>query len=295
MIDAAAAPSCVVCGAASAPWCKRLGRTIYRCPQCRHIAVPEGVARGSNGSSIYEGHDSVFLRDGNRDYYLDSTNMLAAQEKVRFVRRYWPDSGRLLDVGSSFGHFLKAIGGTCDARGLELSPDAVEWSRREFGVTSKAGSLYTLPAAYDGQFEVITFWDVVEHLEDPRTALSALRSTLAPGGWLFLSTPDAGSLVARAMGPRWHYLDPIQHLNLFSVANLSRLLREAGFDVVNVDHVGHTYRLRYIMNRLAFLAGDGMIGRPLSAAARGLPPLLAQRQLTVKLGDVMAVAARLPQ
>ncbi len=72
-----------------------------------------------DGRSIYESADAVFQRDGNAEYYLDETNVDAADAKARLVRRYWDGPGRLLDVGASFGHFLEAIGDSCDARGVE--------------------------------------------------------------------------------------------------------------------------------------------------------------------------------
>lgn len=283
---------CEVCQSALAPWCEKLGRRIWRCGECGHLSVPDGLSIGADGKSIYETEDPIFHRNGNEEYYLDDTNMRAAEAKVQFVRQYWTGAGSLLDVGASFGHFLKAVSGGCDAWGCELSPAAVAWSREHFGVRNQVGSVYVLPPELQGPFQAITCWDVLEHLEHPRQALAEVRRHLDVGGWLFLSTPDAGSTIARVLGRRWHYLDPIQHLNLFSGRNLQRLLEQTGFRVAGQVHLGHRYRINYIINRLGFLGGDTMASGIIRRVGAALPEGVKRRQVKVQLGDVIALAAR---
>ena len=137
----------------------------------------------------------------------------------------------------------------------------------------------------------MTCWDVVEHLADPRAALLRMAALLRPGGWLFLSTPDAGSLVARVMGRRWHYLDPVQHIAVFSRSSLRELLEQSGFEVVTVGALGHTYRIRYVLDRLCFLHQRGALGAALRLA-RVLGRPLAGASVYLQVGDVMVVAAR---
>ena len=64
-------------------------------------------------------------------------------------------------------------------------------------------------------------------------------------------------MAARLLGSRWHYLDPIQHLNLFSRANLVRLLSQHGFRLLGYRYFGRSYRVNYIANRLRYLAFGG--------------------------------------
>jgi SAM-dependent methyltransferase len=242
--------------------------------------------------SIYESQDaSVFEADGNEGYYFDhDSNLANCRRKLQFVRQYLPAGGRLLDAGANFGHFLRVADGVYQAAGFELSPSAVEWSRRSFGVKNAVGSVY-YPPTEDSPWDAITCWDVVEHLADPRTALQQLGTLLRPGGWLFLSTPDAGSLVARMLGRRWHYLDPVQHIVVFSRSNLRVLLRQAGYEVIAMAALGHSYRIRYVFARLCYLHPRGVVGA-LLRAARALSRPLAGRSLYLQIGDVVGVAAR---
>jgi SAM-dependent methyltransferase len=264
---------------------------VCRCAECGQIVVPEGLARRADGASIYESADTIFEADGNADYYLDETNARAARAKLAYVARFCRPGTRLLDVGASYGHFLAAAANTYIASGIEVSAAAADWGRTTFGVDVTVESVYGMSGRRTGTCGAITFWDVIEHLEDPGAAIDEIRNSLVPGGWLFVSTPDAGSLVAKLMGVRWHYLDPVQHINLFSLANLSRLLSNHGFTVAHHRHFGRSYRASYVINRLMYLVSDGAASSPAmnrGALASGFRSLT----LPVKLWDVVGVAAR---
>jgi 2-polyprenyl-3-methyl-5-hydroxy-6-metoxy-1,4-benzoquinol methylase len=282
---------CTVCDGALEPWFERLGRGVFRCRTCRHIQVTAGVARLASGVSIYEPeHADVFEAHGNQDYYLDEGSHWAAVTKAEFVRKF-VSSGTLLEVGASFGHFLAAAGHWFNACGVELNPTAVEWSRTTFQVQNFVGSVYAIPPALPAPFDVVAGWDVIEHLDEPRRALTMCRSYLKPRGWLFLSTPDAGSIASRLMGSRWLYHDPVQHVNLFSRANLTRLLHECGFQVEAHTYFGRRYRFRYVLNRLEYLLHGHPAG-PMIGRMKWLPERMLQSSVTLKLWDVMGLVAR---
>jgi SAM-dependent methyltransferase len=285
-------PACVVCGAELRPWFQKLDRSVHRCPACAHIAVPAGLARAADGLSIYEGEQSVFYADGNEEYYLDSSAFVAAREKLAFVARWAAAGESLLDIGSGFGHFLSVVGDRYKAAGIEVSRPAVEWAARQFGANSRVADIYNLPIGCEAAYDVVTMWDVIEHLECPRRALQIVRRILTPAGILVLSTPDAGSVAARVMGRRWHYLDPLQHIHLFSRANLARILRDEGFTVLGTTAFGRWYRIGYVVNRLRYLAGEAWTAGLLRRVTQLMPEAVARRRVQIKLWDVMGVAAR---
>lgn len=252
--------------------------------------VPEGVATNEHGQSIYEAEDNVFGADGNDGYYMDhESNLANSRLKLEWVRRDLAPGARLLDAGSNFGHFLTVAQEHYDATGFDLSPAAVAWSKQQFGVRSTVASVYNtgLP---EGSFDGVTSWDVVEHLADPAAALDQLRRLLRLGGRLFLSTPDAGSLTARVMGRRWHYLDPVQHITVFSRDNLARLLKQAGFSILRMGSMGHRYRIRYVFDRLRYLHPKGPLAWVVSGG-RLLATPFGDRSIYLQLGDVVVVTA----
>lgn len=284
---------CRICRATTGFWFSKAGRDVYRCRACGHIEVPAGLARLADGRSIYEAEDAVFTADGNADYYFDESNLLAARAKLQYVRTFC-SGGVLVDVGASYGQFLSEASTIFDASGFEVSPEAVAYSRKTFGVRNVTGSVYEWPAAVAECADVITCWDVIEHVEDPARAIAEMTARLRPGGWLFLSTPDAGSLAARMLGRRWHYLDPVQHINLFSRRNLLRLLRDAGLHSADVRSFGRQYRVSYILSRLAYLHGRGAARVAVSGMAYVMAPV-RRMLIPITLGDVMGVAARKPE
>lgn len=283
---------CPLCLAASPPWFEKSGRKIARCPSCRTVFVPEGLARTASGATIYESENPVFLADGNDAYYLDDESSLAsAREKVEWVRRRVTEGARLLDVGSGFGHFLQAATPHFSATGLELGPAAVERARARAGVSCTLGSVYAMPAELGGPFDALTAWDFIEHVPDPMGALTAMAKAVRPGGYVFLSTPDAGSAAARALGRHWHYLDPLQHIVLFGRENLSRALVRAGFEPLAWRSFGHHYRMRYVFDRLRYLHGQGPLGWGVKLARLLATPVM-DRLVYVRLHDVLGVVAR---
>ncbi len=289
--EAARQPQCPLCGKRLRPWFSKGDRHYERCRSCGVLVVPEGVATDASGASIYEAETSVFEADGNAGYYFDHrTNLANSRRKLAFVERHLAAGSSLLDAGANFGHFLSVAAGSYRARGFDLSPAAVAWSRQHLGVDSVVASVYDPPEA-GAPWAAITAWDVIEHLADPERALRRLRALLASRGWLFLSTPDAGSALARLLGRRWHYLDPVQHVTVFSRRALVALLERTGFELVAARSLGHDYRVRYVFDRLRYLHRQGVAGAAV-AAARLLARPIGGLVLYLQLGDVAVLGAR---
>jgi SAM-dependent methyltransferase len=252
--------------------------------------VEQGVARTATGESIYETDAPIFATE--RDYYLDDTAVEAAREKLDWVARFTSPGGTLLDVGANYGHFLAQAQQRFRAVGIEPSAAVVAWGREHLGVELERGSIETDIPAYAGQFDAITMFDVIEHLPDPRSALRRCRRYLKPGGKLFITTPDTGAVVARLLGRHWHYIDLVEHISLFSAANLTRLLGDCGFHLVERRTFGRTYRLSYIERRLHQLSAESVVLRLAHLAS--LPMRLAGHvRVPISAGDVMGVVAGL--
>jgi SAM-dependent methyltransferase len=252
--------------------------------------IVQGVKTTADGRSIYEGADPVFSDPEQADYYRDETAVDAAREKVAWVRRHVGADARLLDVGANFGLFVREAGGCFDATGIEPSPTVVELARREHDARLQTGSIYDADTA-PGPFDIVTLFDVLEHLPDPDGALEQCRRRLRPGGLLFLTTPDTGSLAARLLGRHWHYIDLDEHVALFDRRNLTTVLGRNGFERLEVRTVSRGYRFSYIRRRLAFLGRHAPLLRLVHAATWPLA-LHPGGRIQINLGDVMGVVAR---
>ncbi len=140
----------------------------------------------------------------------------------------------VLDIGCATGHFLdEASRSGWNARGLEISPALAAKARARYGVEVAVCAPEQFRS--EGPFPVMTAWEVLEHLRDPKRFLGTIRRLILPGGLFALSTPLSDGLPARIMGDKFPMLLPQEHLSLFSTKSIRILLGEWGFDIVHSD------------------------------------------------------------
>lgn len=135
---------------------------------------------------------------------------------------------KLLDVGCANGQFLEYTGRFgLEGTGIDISGEMVA-AGRNAGLNCQVKDLFDMDGAYD----ILTYWDVIEHVPDPRKVLEKSRALLAPGGEVVLQTPCTG-MVSELFGDKWLYYLPVQHIHLFSQEALFRLLSDTGFSIVS--------------------------------------------------------------
>lgn len=194
--------------------------------------------------------------------------------------------GKILDVGCYMGLFLDVA----RKRGWEthgVEPSA--WGSRRaqekgHAVINAPLRKANLPAE---SFDMVTLWDVIEHLHDPLGQLREMYRVLKPGGIFGLSTMDAGSLFAKLAGRRWPWFMRM-HLYYFTRGSLTRMLQTAGFEVLQVETHKRVVSLRYLMEKGAALLG------PLAPVGRILGRPFGKIFVTVDLGDIVNVYSRRP-
>ena len=123
-----------------------------------------------------------------------------------------------------------------------MGVSADEAVRRGWADAGHRGVLPELASTLERQFDVVSMSHCLEHTRDPRAELVAAARVLKPGGSLVIEVPDPESLLRPLLRGLWlPYFQP-QHQHLLSVGNLSKLLGEAGFEVVRIQrgeaHVG---------------------------------------------------------
>lgn len=229
--------SCPLCGTESMDlrW-SRDGVRYYACASCRVVfqfpqPSPEAL-REVYSEDYYRKTDEKTSVSGYTDYEMDMDLKLA---RVLFepVRRLGTGTGkRLLDVGCATGAVLQvAREHGWDAGGVEISAWAAEIARRK-GFDVRTGTLEEAHLA-EGSMDVVTMFDVIEHIPDPRVTLREIRRVLRPGGALVLQTPNADGFGARVLyRSRSMIVQPNAHLILFSPAGLRTMLEREGFQPV---------------------------------------------------------------
>ncbi len=150
-------------------------------------------------------------------------------KRSRFVTRH-KTSGRLLDLGCASGVFLREMqkNSNWQVTGVEINADAAQTARERYGLDVQVGTLEQV-AFPEEHFDVVTLWDVLEHLHDPAATLREINRILKPGGIVVLRVPNRSSWDARIFGRYWAGWEPPRHLYVFTPETLTLLLRHAGF------------------------------------------------------------------
>jgi len=163
------------------------------------------------------------------------------RKRCRLVVAYKP-GGRLLDVGTATGDFLHAMAaqGEWELYGVEPNEKAALIARTYPELQISVGTLddVAYPPNY---FDVITLWDVLEHLPDPRATLLEIRRIIKYDGVLIFQVPNLASWEARIFGFRWVGWDVPRHLHLLTSEVLGQLLDVTGFKPIGSSCPGGGY------------------------------------------------------
>ena len=151
-----------------------------------------------------------------------------------------PTVGGVLDVGCGLGYFLaRATARGWDAHGVDTSGP---WTDTTIGKVGRdqvtLGDVFS-PDLDDRRFDLITTWDVIEHVFEPLPFLARIRELLAPSGALFIRTPNfhyAGPIYAlrqSILRQSWATLGPTNHVVYFTAHTLRHLLQVAGLTITS--------------------------------------------------------------
>jgi SAM-dependent methyltransferase len=147
------------------------------------------------------------------------------RRQADICRRHLPTGGRFLEIGCATGDVLAELAGEYPVvHGIELSEEACAVARAR-GLDVFCGTLEEFET--DEQYDVVFMSHVIEHVLDPVATVARIEQLLAPGGVLYLETPNVGSLDARVWKQRWGLIHYPRHLYLFDRATITRLLATA--------------------------------------------------------------------
>ena len=200
---------------------------VVKCRACRHVfTAPSPQPALLN--SIYNSPEMVEMMEED---FQAAGPAIKGSERWKLVREA-RSGGVLLDYGCGRGAFLqhaKAHG----FRGVGFEPsEAGQRARQESRLDVHATFQEALQAA--GSADIVTLWDVLEHVPDPRATLREIAAALEPGATLLLGVPNAQSIETLVYGPHWIGWWVPLHLNHFTAKSLSRLLCESRFEVRDV-------------------------------------------------------------
>ncbi|MBN1311268.1 MAG: class I SAM-dependent methyltransferase [Anaerolineae bacterium] len=261
--------------------------TRVRCDRCGLIWSLEPPSAAALAAMYEEGY---FTGDTYFDYIRNQDTIERnARIQLQRVHAYIKPPGVVVDIGCAAGFFLNVCRQAgWQTKGLELSGYASAYARERLGLDVFTGTLDETD--YEtGAVDLVTLWDVIEHVADPRETLTQAAGLLRTGGILALSTGDVRSIMSRLLG-KWWRLITSDHLYYFSVPTIRHYLQIVGLETITIQYHG-----RFVSPQLA---AHMLFNNYIDVPARlrdwfiyiaGLLP-----DLPLNLWDVMTVYARKP-
>jgi SAM-dependent methyltransferase len=184
---------------------------------------------------------------------------------------------KILDVGCGTGANLVMLGEFGEAHGIDVSQDALSFCRERGLKNVEHGAAEDLPFE-DGTFDLVTALDVVEHLDDDAAGLREFRRVLRPDGRILLFVPAFMFL--------WGVQDDVSHhRRRYTLPELLKVVREAGFEIERATYANITFFLPILLvrkfmrlagirteteNSIGISAFNGILGRIFGAETSAL-------------------------
>ena len=247
--------TCRLCGLPrAAPLFTKRQTAYWACTACTfRFATPDV---NPNLTQTLDGYEDAYLQ------YLapDASDRVNFEALYRWMAGFATLEGtRLLDVGAGSGKLVRFLRGRgIDAIGIE--PSRALFDRFLAGHAEFTSvTLDELHASAPQTFNIVTAFDVIEHVPDPAGFLRAVSTCLEPGGVFFASTPDVESLTAKLFGRRWHFYHSY-HLSYLGPRTIARAAAPHGLRMLDLRHRGRLRSTAYMIRYAAETIGG--IGAP---------------------------------
>ncbi len=233
------------------------GFKIVKCKNCNLIYVNPRLKEKElhkiynkkyyKNSSFETYEPSIY---GYTEYLKEKKFIVATfQKRLEQIQKF-SKVGRLLDIGCAFGFFLEpARKNGWDVQGLEISEIAYNHSKNKLKLPVLNKTLEEAKFK-SNSFDVVTMFDVIEHLSDPKKALKEVRRILKPNGLIVITTPDIGSVAAKILGKNWEEVKRVrEHIYFFSKDTLKSMLESLSFKVLRIESAGRYFSVEYAIKR----------------------------------------------
>jgi 2-polyprenyl-3-methyl-5-hydroxy-6-metoxy-1,4-benzoquinol methylase len=288
---------CILCGALGT---RRLytksGFDIGRCARCGLVyanpRAPSDAIQARYSAEYFwkEYLPALGVCDGRYDL-------------AQFDARYEPMLGllgpargrRLLEIGCGAGFFLKSA----ERRGWRVTGFDFSAEATRFGVEMLGLDLRREPAeamtAPAATFDAVVMFDTIEHLFDPRAALTSAARALVPGGLLLVATPNFRAFSRLILGASWAVLSPLEHLYYFDERTLGRLVEHCGFSGPRFIRENPAWTPQETMNFVYTHTPRGFRARLAALVGRvGAEPLARAIQRAGRQDILLCLARRVP-
>jgi SAM-dependent methyltransferase len=200
---------------------------LVRCPNCSLVWLSDPPEPAEMHVHYTDAYHKLISAGGE--------NSPARWRDRKHALMQFKQSGALLDIGCSSGSFLAFLRSeSWKLYGIEMSSEAAKTAQEQSDAQVFAGDVLDAPFPREF-FDVVTCFDVLEHLYEPRLVMARVAEWMKPGGIFYVLLPNLDSAEARVFGSYWHGLELPRHLFHYSPASLKFLAESAGLRQVSLE------------------------------------------------------------
>lgn len=200
---------------------------LVRCKNC-HLVFAQKIPLQEELDKIYSGY--------SRNDYLSPITIKRYHELLHSFKKY-QHTNRIIDVGCGIGYFLEcAIEQKWDAHGTEYTEKTIEICNNK-GIKMQQGEL-NVSNYQSNMFDVVTSFEVIEHINNPLDEIMKFRKILRKNGLLYITTPNFNSLLRYFLKNNYTVINYPEHLSYYTPKSLKKLLKDNGFKIVSCQTTG---------------------------------------------------------
>lgn len=203
------------------------GLVVLECSNCSFNFIPWYYRKSIVYTDYKDAAVLEQIRKGN-DWLKVQRHLL----RFKLIRKY-KKSGSLFDLGSGWGHFMLAgqqLG--YDVTGIEISENPYIYCKEDLKLDVKHIDFFKMDVPNES-YDIITLWDVLEHIDDANKMVERIADLLKKDGYLVLQVPQIDSFIAKRQKEKWNMMG-LDHVNYFGHKTITKLLERHGFEVVKI-------------------------------------------------------------
>lgn len=214
---------------------------VVKCNKCGLMYINPRITSNNIIKGYSEGKDEAFVSQ-------EEGRIITFKRCLKVVKKY-KKKGKILDIGTAGGTFLNvAKKDGWSVYGIEPNKWLCEWSKKNYNINIKQGTL--LDHKFENEFfDVITLWDVLEHVTNPKRILEECYRILKSDGIIVINYPNVGSWISKVMRSKWIFLLSV-HLYYFTPKTIRSMLKKTGFSIIETKPHFQTLQLGYLMFRM---------------------------------------------
>lgn len=225
--------SCPVCSSTNELeiFLKEGGRYV-KCKDCSMVYL-NPVFKDFAIKDYYESNhseQSVVVESDTDNFYVNIYN-----NGLDDIQNKSSKISKLLDIGCSSGSFLDL------AKKRNFTTYGIELNQKEYQFAKEKGHIVHNELleniSFKEKFDVVTLWDVFEHLIDGEFYLNEIKNILSDNGTIFLQIPSSDSLASKILREQCNMYDGLEHVNLYGVETIKILAKKCGLEVLNLKTV----------------------------------------------------------